>query len=80
MLQNSPFFLTEQQVGSILQYLFDNPERYDEGMQLNVQKLVEKLKKLIKPFELLEEQEEESMDMRIAEMVTTYANELQAAF
>jgi|JI61114C2RNA_FD_contig_31_3309511_length_920_multi_1_in_0_out_0_2 hypothetical protein len=58
MLQNSPFFLSEQHISRVLQYFFDNPERFDEGASLNMQKLTEKLHKLIKPFPLLEEEEE----------------------
>lgn len=56
MLQNSPFFLSERYVGRVLQYFFDNPERFDEEAKLSVQKLTEKLQKLIKPFELLQEE------------------------
>jgi hypothetical protein len=40
MLQNSPFFLTEQQVTKTLQYFFDNSEKLDESIALPSAKLI----------------------------------------
>lgn len=80
MLQNSPFFLTEAQTNIVLQYFFDYPSKFDASMSLPIEKLVEKLSKLIKPFELMSEEEEEIIDSRVADMATTYTDDLQKAF
>jgi hypothetical protein len=42
--------------------------------------LIQKLRKVIDNFQLLEESEEKEMIMRIAEMTSTYPYELETAF
>jgi hypothetical protein len=56
MLRNSPFFLNDHQTTTVLQYLFEDQVSEAESV-VPIEKLIEKLRKLIKEFDLLEEEE-----------------------
>jgi hypothetical protein len=79
MLVNEPFYLTSEYTRVFLCYCFEK-ERVQPGDCITSTALVGKLRKVIDDFQLMEENEEKEMIIRIAEMTSTYPRELQVAF
>jgi hypothetical protein len=79
MFVNEPFYLTSDYTKEFLSYCFER-EKIEAADKITNVILVTKLRKVIDDFELLEENEEKEMIIRIAEMTSTYPRELQVAF
>lgn len=79
MFVNEPFYLTADYTKAFLSYCFEK-EKSEGTDAISNAVLVSKLRKVIDDFELMEENEEKEMIIRIAEMTSTYPRELQVAF
>ena len=79
MFVNEPFYLTPEYTKAFLCYCFQK-EKNEGSDAIPNAALVAKLRKVIDDFELMEENEEKEMIIRIAEMTSTYPRQLQVAF
>ena len=79
MLINEPFYLTPAYTQVLLRYFFGK-QVIETTDSLTVDQLVQKLRNLVGEFEMLPEEEEKEMILRVAEMTSTYPRELQVAF
>ena len=79
MLHNNPFFLNDKQVKSILK-LLSPEESLTSEYQIPTIQVISTLRSLIDDFELRDPKEDDEMYLKVAQMVTVYTNELEAAF
>ena len=79
MLHNNPFFLNDKQVKSILK-LLSPEESLTPEYQIPTIQVISTLRSLIDDFELRDPKEDDEMYLKVAQMVTVYTNELEAAF
>jgi hypothetical protein len=71
MLVNEPFFLTVEYTKFFLAFCFEK-EKIAPTETIPNAVLVGKLRKVIDDFQLMDENEEKEMIIRIAEMTSTY--------
>lgn len=79
MLHNNPFFLNDKQVKVILKIL-SNEEHQNPEFQIPTIQVIATLRSLISDFELGDPKEDDEMYLKVAQMVTVYTTELEAAF
>lgn len=79
MLKVQPFYLKPAYLREFLQYIFEKKQiaAYEK---VSTETLLKKIKKVIKPFKLLPQKQQQQYLISIAEMTTQYPQQLENAF